>query len=335
MSLREHFRISDLAWLAGRLPRKLYFSLLSVSAALRLVSLQSRWRWVRSPHRRVIQRNLAQVFPSKTAGEIRTIARRHLDYLKKRRLQTQLPLLRGFHIPHRWPVENRQALDAALSRGKGAILVFVHFGYARLIKHILRMHGYSLMVVGAGGTSRIQKEENRDRAREGWSAFRRYLSARVDVVVNLTEQRDLVAGLNVRPYFQALQENKVLLMGGDSDHSVNFESFPVLGASLAFPTGFMRVAMATGASVLPVFGVDGGGRYDVTVVLDGPLQMEGNANTPEHVRANLERLAQLYDSYARRWPALVRDWTKGEWGEDGAAKDLGRRLADLRPTTRD
>jgi lauroyl/myristoyl acyltransferase len=324
------FELSDLRWVARQLPRKLYFTFCPVGTALRDVSREGRNRWSRSEDRPAVLENLGRVFPSKSPEELEDLGRHHFEYLKRRRLQTRLPMLPGFQRPERWPLENRQALDAALEGGKGVILAFVHFGYARLIKHILRMHGYPLVVVGAGATSRIRNEEERQREAESWSAFRRALYHRVEVVVNLTDQRDLVAGLNVRPYFQVLQEGKCLLLAGDSDHSVNFESFPVLGRPMPFPTGFMRIAMTSGAPLMPVFAVEGEGHYGIRVVLGEPLEVTGGGNEPQAVRANLERFAGVYDSLARKWPALVRDWR--EWGTEPPAesKDLEQRLADLR-----
>ncbi|MEE8141890.1 MAG: hypothetical protein V3T77_02200, partial [Planctomycetota bacterium] len=247
MPLGQYLRISDLFWLAYRLPLKLVYTLMPIRAAMRLATFQGRLRWHRSRKKDLALQNLRAAFQgSRSEREIRAITRRHFDYLKKRRHQPRFPLLRGFAVPQRWPVENREQLDHALSLGRGVILAFTHFGYFRLIKHVIRMHGYSVVMVGSGGTTPVRAQKEKAWQMERWSTLRRYLAPRLEVSLNLAGQRDLVAGLNVRPLIRLLRENKILMLAADSDHSVNFVQLPLLGHPFPFPTGFLKVAMATG-----------------------------------------------------------------------------------------
>lgn len=328
MSLEKYFRISDLFWLAYRLPRKLYFFLVPIHALMRLATFQGRLRWKRARNRDLVLRNLSSAFQgSWSHGEIRLIARRHFEYLQKRKRQLRFPLSRGFAVKQRWPVENLGRLDQALALGHGVILAFTHFGYYRLIRHVLRLHGYSVIMVGAGGTTHVREEKARARRMEQWSVFRRYLASRLEV--NLARQRDLVAGLNVRPLLRALKEKKILMLAADSDHSVSFLEFPLVGYPFSYPTGLVKVAMANGTPVLPVFAVDGDGYCGVDVIISEPLAMD-QASDPVH--AGLEHFARIYDSYARKWPHLSPVWSQeggpARW-RDRTKKELSERLADF------
>ena len=58
MPLRKYFRLSDLLWLAYRLPRRLYIRFMPLRAVIRLANLQGRLRWRNSHQRRLALEHL-------------------------------------------------------------------------------------------------------------------------------------------------------------------------------------------------------------------------------------------------------------------------------------
>jgi KDO2-lipid IV(A) lauroyltransferase len=207
-------------------------------------------------------------------------------------------------------LQGREHLDDALTDGRGAILVTAHLGYSSLIGPILRVHGYPVSQVAA------KSNHDRNRARRAkWlttgSRFRRYVYERTRVTAETLGPEDIEADLNVRPIFQALMRNGVVLIAGDGQRSIGFASHTLLGRPYLFATGFARIAMASGAPALPAFAFEGNRTHPVRVEIHPPLHIDPGASVAE----NIAEFASILDEELRRAPHLWHKWASQHvWG---------------------
>jgi len=100
---------------------------------------------------------------------------------------------------------------------------------------------------------------------------------------------------------RALEKNAIVAMQGDRDFDNSGLAVPFFGKPAYFPRGPLRVAMATGAAVLPAFIIRvPDGRY--RAIVEEPLTIEGDGDRETAFRRNLERYVALLERYVREHP---------------------------------
>jgi lauroyl/myristoyl acyltransferase len=196
-----------------------------------------------------------------------------------------------------------QHLTDALSRGGGAILWVGNFYFSNLVTkmafqrrgvdvtHLSRpTHGFSRTEFGIRWLNRI-----RTRVED------RYLHERV--VVGSGEK-----GESHRRLRRRLATNGVvsITVGQWAKEVVRT---PLLAAQLSLATGPARLAIETGASLLPVFTVaDGRGAFHV--YLESPLTVRDPGNVDGSIRAIVREYAARLEPYVLSYPELWRTWSR-------------------------
>ncbi len=100
---------------------------------------------------------------------------------------------------------------------------------------------------------------------------------------------------------RALNANAIVAMQGDRDFDNTGIAVPFFGRDAYFPRGPLRVAMATGAVVLPAFIVRvPDGRY--RAVIEEPLAIEQSGPRDAAMRTNLQRYVAVLERYVRLYP---------------------------------
>jgi len=100
---------------------------------------------------------------------------------------------------------------------------------------------------------------------------------------------------------RALGENGIVAMQGDRDFDNTGVAAPFFGREAFFPRGPFRVAMASGATVLPAFIMRlPDGRY--RAIVEGPLPIETAGDRDSAVRLNIERYVAILERYVRAAP---------------------------------
>ena len=90
-------------------------------------------------------------------------------------------------------------------------------------------------------------------------------------------------------------------MQGDRDFDNTGVAVRFFGQEAYFPRGPLRVAMASGATVLPAFIVRmPDGRY--RAIVEEPLLVENGENRDLSLRRNLERYVAILERYVRQYP---------------------------------
>ena len=141
-------------------------------------------------------------------------------------------------------LRGREHLDAALRRGRGAVLMHPHMGPAQLPLCLLGALGYEVNQVGGGGVSHELSEQGRKAA-----ALRAKLEE--DIPGRIHD-----GGGYIRPVLRALKNNEVVLSaidgtGGGKELGRRFQR-RVLGQTMKVPVGAVFLAMKTGAALLPL-----------------------------------------------------------------------------------
>ena len=100
---------------------------------------------------------------------------------------------------------------------------------------------------------------------------------------------------------RALEQNTIVAMQGDRDFNNTGIAVPFFGRQAYFPRGPFRVAMATGAAVLPAFILrTADGRY--RAVIEEPLTIVREGDRDAALCANLARYVEILERYIRMYP---------------------------------
>ncbi len=117
-------------------------------------------------------------------------------------------------------------------------------------------------------------------------------------VVEIRVDRSFVPTLAV---LRVLSQNGIVAMQGDRDFDNTGVAVPFFGREAYFPRGPLRVAMASGATVLPAFIVRmPGGRY--RAIVEEPLLVESGEDRDASLRRNLERYVAILERYVGQYP---------------------------------
>ena len=250
--------------------------------------------------------------------EARAVLRRHLQFLRIRRVINSWPQRVDFPALQGCAVEGLEHLDAALAEGKGAILLTLHLGFGRLAKPILRARNYAVWTLGSPPAD-LDDEQEQSR----FAAFVRGKLLRKPRFQR-RQDSDLPVGINLRPVLQALARNEAVLMTVDGKQSLNFVDVPVLGRPVPFATGAPRMATSANAALLPVFVVDTdlSRTVPLKLILKPRIEPPGTGNVDADCLAMLQEFATVAEGIVREHPHLYtwKRFKRRLRSENGAAE---------------
>ena len=182
-------------------------------------------------------------------------------------------------------VEGFSRIVEGRSRGRGVLLLTAHLGNWELGGLMLAEIRQPIHVVLVPDIF------------PGVERARRRLHGRAGVA-EIPIDRSFVPTLTV---MRALNDNKIVAMQGDRDFNNTGVAVPFFGREAYFPRGPLRVAMATGAAVLPAFIVRvPDGRY--RAIIEDPLPIQAGADRETALRKNLESYVAILERYIRAYP---------------------------------
>lgn len=190
--------------------------------------------------------------------------------------------------------EGLDHLNQALSAGKGAMLLFAHFGANQMIMPAIGYRNYRMNQLSAPPTVWKDKRPDKRFTAMGEKAL----------ALRWAHEQSLpVAHINIfgslKEAFRCLKRNEVLGVaidgGGGTDRvAVNF-----MAQRMMLSTGPMEIAARTACAVLPTFMVRGrDGRH--TLVIEPPLPRATDEST---MAANIQRFAGRLGDYVARYPS--------------------------------
>ncbi len=219
--------------------------------------------------RRVSLENLSRALPALAPGERQAIARRAYEHVGMVIIELmQLPHMSVEARRARVEFEGREHLDAALARGRGAIVASAHYGNWEFI--------------GAGGVSHglpvtfvVQRMNN----------------ARVDFLLNRTREslgiRVLERGMALRRMRGEIAANRLVAIMCDQDARRRGVFVPFFGVPASTHKGAAQLALRLGTPFIPVFGrrlADGRHRLLVHEAIAPPDTSDERAAVHEMMR---------------------------------------------------
>ncbi len=183
-------------------------------------------------------------------------------------------------------------LDQALSEGRGVILLTAHLGNWELMGAFLRTQGYRGAVVA-----------------------RRLYYERFDrEIVNLRKEVDLntiYQDAPPREFLNVLHQNEILGVLADQDID-RFEGIfvPFFGLPAYTLTAPVKLALATGAPIVPTFVLRNGDRY--RLFMEEPIRVELKGTKEEMIEEYTARWSRVVEekirAFPEQWAWMHRRW---------------------------
>lgn len=189
-------------------------------------------------------------------------------------------------------------LERASAGGRGVILVTGHFHATRLVKRYLAEQGYPVLSIRNG--------EPPDRA-AGVLGLRwlqpRYVRLLGEVIRDEVMLQDRELTLKV---MRRLRNGGIVNVHLDTIYSVETLTHPFLGLNWSFPAGFLRIAAACGAAIVPMSCHGDCSGFSVCFEPEHVLREAGDAG--QVARLNLPDLISRLECQVRAHPDQWDAW---------------------------
>jgi KDO2-lipid IV(A) lauroyltransferase len=203
-------------------------------------------------------------------------------------------------MPRIADIEGVEAYHEARSLGRGAILVSAHLGSFEIGLAALHKH-----------EPRVHVVFQRDRERSEFERLRTSHRQRLGIMEAPIDD-GLAMWMRLR---DALGHNEVVLMHGDRVMpGQKGERIKFLGRYALLPTGPLRLALASGAPIVPLFApCDPDGR--IRILLETPIVVDPQAALHDGIHPAMRELTATMERIIRRYP---NQWfmVHSPWCED-------------------
>jgi len=239
--------------------------------------------WILGKERAKTIKHLQIAFPEKTERECSQIAERAFINLAKTSMDLLcFPKLTRSRIEQLVSHNGTEKLDRALARGKGVIALTGHLGNWELLASYFRFLGYPGSLLGR----RIYYEKFND------VLVKLRASGLVTTIYRDESPRKVLA---------ALKANHVIGISADQDiDSLEGIFVPFFGKPAWTPTGPAKLALASGAAIVPAFMIHEGDQY--RLYLEDAILPDPNMSKEEAVQQITELWSQVVEQYVRRFP---------------------------------
>jgi KDO2-lipid IV(A) lauroyltransferase len=233
--------------------------------------------------RRVARANLAMAMPDLSGAERARIVRGVFRNLSRMLAEfALLPRYTRENVATVIPCDGFHNYAAAVARGKGVIYLTGHLGAWEVGAFSQSVYGYPLHVmIRALDNPLLNDLVNRYRGLAG---------------NRIIEKRDFLRGV-----LQVLKNNETVGILMDQNSSLAEGVFvDFFGIPACTSTGMARIALRTGAAVVPAFAFWEGKKY--RLCFDPPLQLVETGDVEKDVAANTQLFTKVLEDYVRRYP---------------------------------
>ncbi len=212
-------------------------------------------------------------------------------------------LLEAFYFPRMNPeniaqwivLDGSEHLDSALSRGRGALIILVHFGSNQMVMAALGHRGYTINQLGSR-----PDDWNRIAGIEPSALEKKIFQVRFD------RERHLPANFiyidrSMRPIYQRLKNNEIMIMAADGRAGARFIQADFSDRIMNLSSGPFRISRAMDAPLIPVFpvmGDDGVHRLVIQREIDPEIDPENG----DWVTAAAREFGQRLEEMTRQHP---------------------------------
>ena len=225
-------------------------------------------------------------------AEVRRVVRSVLRNASKNYLDLiRIPRMKPQQIKRQVTPHGVHHLVDALARGKGVMLVTAHFGSFDMAVQLLAVHSVRTTIpVEALEPERL-----------------------LDHVVSLRKNK----GLNIIPaksgalqaMIKALRNGEIVLIACDRDITGEAPKALFFGEETRLPDMAVRIALRTGAAIIPVFNLRrDDGRYDVYVEPPVEAASDGSSAVAEHMKEVIRVMEKYIKSCPEQWAVLEPVW---------------------------
>jgi KDO2-lipid IV(A) lauroyltransferase len=190
-------------------------------------------------------------------------------------------------------VEGLDNLDKALARGKGVILVTAHFGNIDVLGQLPLAYGLSL----TAPVQHVQPER----------LFQYTLRLRTSHGMRLYPADGPLMEL-----FRALKRGEMIGLPADRGIADSSREVPFFGVSAQLPDGPVRVALRTGAALVPAFGLrlpDNSFLVQVEPALELPQSGDVEADITAGMKMVVEVLERHISQHPEQWLVAAPVWS--------------------------
>jgi KDO2-lipid IV(A) lauroyltransferase len=271
------------------LPRKIGYFGASLVADFAYILFPAASDGVTDNMRHVLGANAdSAVLKRATRGVLRNVAKNYFDLIK-------VPHMRLDEIESRLTVYGWQYLEDALDKKRGVILVTAHLGSFDI--------GAQVFAIRSVKTTVLVESLKPPSLLNHVIALRK--SHGVSFVPSETGTLELL--------MQSLRRGEAILIACDRDISGHGMSSFFFDEETTLPTVAVRIAMCTGAAVVPIFNRrDRDGKY--VIYVEPAIDMLATGNGA--VSKNLELVARVMEKHIRRcpqqWATLSSIWGKSD-----------------------
>ena len=235
--------------------------------------------------REIAIENMRQVLPAASMATVRHVARQSFrNYAKYLIDFIRWPKIRPEDLEGKVLFDNWGAIDAAYAEGKGIIFVLMHFGNWDMGGLLLNQRGYTVNV--------IAETQEHDKLNDMIVAARTMAGMRV-----IPMERSAI------PILRTLRRNEALAILMDRPMPENGIEVRFFGRRTVLPAGPARLALRTGARVMPVALVRLKGTADRLVALLEPnIRAERTNDEERDVRTLTEAILAAHERFIRCYP---------------------------------
>lgn len=284
-------------FMVPKLPRSLVSTMFAIGADI--AARRNRGGAIR------LRRNLARVVPQAGPAELDDLTRRAMrSYARYWQEAFCLPSMDVDEVCSRVDVTGIEYLDAALEEGNGAVLALPHTGNWDVAGVWLVAHFGNFTTV----VERLQPE----------SLYERFVAYRESLGFEVVPADGSVS---FRALLRRLRENKVVCLVGDRD--LNGSGVPVtfFGERARFPAGPARLALSTGAALLPVGSWFTDGGWGIRV--HPRIRVSSREEIPAATQALADIFAGDIAAHPTDWHMLQPFWLTDREGADvDVTKDI-------------
>ena len=303
---RGHKRVKAAA-APGRMQRLEYAMIRSLAALMQALPLAIALRFgafvgtlvylVSWPHRRIGMRNLGIAFPERPLAERRRILRHSLQNLGRTAVEfVRLPRMSDDELRAAVRFEDESWWADAIGRERttGALILSGHFGNWELLVYAHGRRGHPVSMVHRGIANPLL---------DGWlNAIRARAGTRL--------VRKARAAIGV---LRAMRHGELLVLPFDQNSTRGLGVFvPFFGLPASTNSGIARIALRSGAPVVPAFIVREGGTGRHVVHVLPILQAEHTGDFERDVVYNTERFSRVFEDMVRRYPEQWL-WVHRRW----------------------
>ena len=234
--------------------------------------------------RRVLSHNMRHVLgPEASEEEVQAVVRRLCVNIAKGHYDLfHLSHLTADQIREVMHIEGWEHIEAALARGKGIIVVSAHFGNVDVAGQLPAIYGVPM----SGPVMRVEPER----------LFRYTMKLR-----QLHGLRLIPIDGPLLEIYRALKRGEIIALPCDRGIAESSQWFEFFGAPALLPTGPIRLALRTGAAVVPVFALR---LEDDTfrIQIEPELELESTGDREADVASGMKKVIAIMERYIAQHP---------------------------------